>query len=69
MIYVPVGYDQQFYDACCTGDAPECNLFYQRRAIGTCEGYSPPACCGKCAPVYNNLTYQKSLHANDTPLL
>ena len=39
--------DNQFYDSCCSGDGRGCELFYSRRTIGTCEGYSPPACCGE----------------------
>ena len=56
--------DEQFYSDCCTGAAPHCDLFFQRRPIGTCDGYSPPACCGECASLH-----KKSLHANDTALL
>ena len=35
--------DRQFYDSCCSGNWGGCELFYSRRAIGTCDGYSPPA--------------------------
>ena len=43
--------DKQFYDSCCSGDGSGCELFYSRRTIGTCEGYSPPACCGESVEV------------------
>ena len=39
--------DKQFYESCCSGDGRGCELFYSRRAIGTCEGYNPPSCCGE----------------------
>ena len=39
--------DKEFYNSCCTGNNPRCGMFYSRRAVGSCEEYSPPACCGE----------------------
>ena len=39
--------DKRFYDSCCSGEGRGCGFFYSRRAIGTCEGYNPPSCCGE----------------------
>ena len=47
MVNEPENFDNDFYNLCCSGDGRGCELIYSRRAIGTCEGYSPPACCGE----------------------
>ena len=39
--------DKRFYNSCCSGEGRGCEFFYSRRAIGTCEGYNPPSCCGE----------------------